>query len=128
MANSLHEPMTMSVEGLKAAQDELGRLTLAVATKSGGGLRNTLLLALLQMQRYALGIVHVKTGRLKNSIFTDLETAGNDLLGHVATNVEYAFFEESRGRDHAYFARTVKGEGPHVVENSIFAPVVRGGR
>jgi len=120
--------MTVSVDGLGELQAELQRVSLAVATGPGGGVRNGLLLTLLQLQRYALGIVHVDTGRLKNSIFTDLESQGNDLIGHVATNVEYAPFEEGRGGGHAFFARTVKEEGPNVVENSIFAPIVRGGR
>jgi phage gpG-like protein len=88
-------------------------------------MRNQLTLALLQLQRYALGIVHVDTGRLKNSIFTELESRGNDLLGYVATNVEYAPFEEFRGGGHAFFGRTVKEEGPHVA-NSLFRPIVEG--
>ena len=128
MANSLQSPMAVSVDGLGELQAELQRVSMAVATGPGGGVRNGLLLTLLQLQRYALGIVHVDTGRLKNSIFTDLESQGNDLIGHVATNVEYAPFEEGRGGGHAFFARTVKEEGPNVVENSIFAPIVRGGR
>lgn len=126
--NSLHNPMTASVAGLAEAQAEVRRLALATSTGQGGGVRNSLLLALLQLQRYALGIVHVDTGRLKNSIFTDVEERGNDLTGHVATNVEYAPFEEGRGGGHAFFARTAREEGPNVVRNDIFAPIVRGGR
>lgn len=128
MANSLRNPMTVNVEGLAELQAELARMTEAVATKPGGGLRNSLALALLQLQRYAVGIVHVDTGRLKNSIFTEIEGQGNSLIGHVATNVAYAPFEERRGGAHAFFARTTKEEGPNVVDNSIFAPIVRGGR
>jgi hypothetical protein len=132
--NDLRNPMTAGVDGMRPLQDELQRLTLATATGPGGEMRNNLLLALLQLQRYALGIVHVDTGRLKNSIFTDLETVGNDLMGHVATNVEYAIFEEMRAGSkgvyggHNFFGRTVREEGPNVVENSIFRPVTMGGR
>lgn len=132
MANTLHNPMSMSVEGLAETQAEIQRLSLAVATTPGGGMRNQLTLALLQLQRYALGIVHVDTGRLKNSIFTELDSRGNDLLGYVATNVEYAVHEEYRPGvkaghgGHAFFGRTVKEEGPNVVKNSIFRPIVEG--
>lgn len=124
----LKNPMTVDVAGLAEAQAEVQRLALAVSTKRDGGLRNDLLAGLLQLQRYALGIVHVDTGRLKNSIFTDLEDSGDDLIGHVATNVEYAPHEENRGGDHAFFRRTAREEGPNVIRNDIFAPIVRGGR
>lgn len=132
--NEMRNPMTVSVEGLGEIQAELQRLAVATSTDASGGLRNSMNLALLQLQRYALGIVHVDTGRLKNSIFTEIDGQGNDLLGHIATNVEYAPFEEYRKGvkggygGHAFFGRTVREEGPNVVTNSIFAPIVQGAR
>lgn len=125
--NDIRNPISVSTAGLAELQTEVQRLALAVSTKPGGGLRNDLLLTLLQLQRYALGIVHVDTGRLKNSIFTEIEAHGNDLIGHVATNVAYAPFEERRGGSHAFFARTVRDEGPNVV-NDLFSPIVQGAR
>jgi hypothetical protein len=127
MANSLFLPMEISVKGLEELQAENQRLMAAVSTQPGGGMRNSMALALLQMQRYAIGITHVKTGRLKNSIFVEQEARGNTLVGHIATNVAYAIHEEDRGGDHAFFARTVREEGPRI--NSIFDSAVRrGGR
>lgn len=115
--------MLADVEQLKAVQDELTRLAEQASTE--GGLRADLNLALLQLQRYALAIVHVVTGRLKNSIFVEVEERGNDLLvGHLATNVAYALEEERRPGErpgfgsHAFFGRTIEEEGPNV--NDIF--------
>lgn len=133
MANSLDFPMEISVKGLEEAQAENRRLMTVVATSPGGGLRNSMALALLQLQRYAIGITHAESGRLRNSIFVEMETKGNFLIGHVATNVAYAIQEEGRPGikaghgGHAFFSRTVKEEGPHI--NSIFDSAVRrGGR
>lgn len=106
------EAMTVSVEGLKEAQAELQRLTMEASAQ--GGLRGRLNRALLQLQRYAIGIAHVITGRLKNSIFVEIEQGWNDLIGHVATNVAYSWVEDTRGGEHAFFGRTVREEGPRV--------------
>lgn len=121
---STQQVMGASIRGLGEAQTELERLRLAVSPDDG--LQRQLLVALGQLQRYALGIVHVDTGRLKNSIFTDLEMGGGQLVGYVATNVDYAPAEEARGGSHAFFARTVREEGPRAVENTIFQPIVQG--
>lgn len=112
--NNLLNPMTMTVGGLAEAQAEIQRLAESV---SGHGLEANLNLVLLQLQRYALGIVHVDTGRLKNSIFTDMETERGGLVGHVATNVEYAPFEDARGGNHGFFESTAKDEGPRAINN-----------
>lgn len=119
--------MSADVRGLAEAQAELQRLAMATSAQPDGGLRTNILLGLLQLQRYALGIVHVDTGRLKNSIFTDDETRGNNVIGYVATNVEYAPAEHARGGSHAFFQRTVGEEGPNVA-NDLFRGITVGGR
>jgi len=107
---------------LEAAQRELARLQYETDPRQG--LRHTLRLALGMLHRYATGIVHVDTGRLKNSIFWEDDLAPNGLVGQVATNLSYAQWEEWRGGDHAFFARTVREEGPHV--NDLFAARIFG--
>ncbi len=111
--------MEADVRGLREAQQGLQQLQ---ANTSPDGMRGRVQLAIGQLHRYASAIVHVLTGRLKNSLFMDIETAGNDVIGYVATNVEYAPIEDARGGDHAFFGRTVAEEGPRVV-NDLFRQV-----
>lgn len=125
---SASQVMAARVGGLREAQQALMGLSQAVAS-DGAPMRGRMNLALLQLQRYALGVTHVRTGRLKNSIFTTIAGSGNALQGYVATNVAYAWYEERRGHEHAFFERTVREEGPAV--NSLFDRPVRvllGGR
>lgn len=119
------EVMGASVEELAEAQEGLQQLILAASPR--GGLRAEMVLALGQLHRYAVSIIHVVTGRLKNSLFWETEQRGNDLLGHVATNVDYALAEENRGGSHAFATRTVREEGPNVANDLIGGFVVRAG-
>lgn len=116
---------TVEIRGLEEAQRTLNAQLQRVDPR--GGLRDTMTLATGMLHRYATGIVHVRTGRLKNSIFWQVESAGNSIIGRVGTNVAYAQAEHARGGAHAFFARTVAEEGPSV--NSLFAGriEVRGG-
>lgn len=122
--------MDASTGDLARLQQELARLQFEVDPR--GGMADTMTLALGQLHRYATGIVHVDTGRLKNSLFWETESRGNDLMGHVATNVAYAVHEHNRPGTkpghggHNFFARTVREEGPHV--NDLFRARVTGGR
>jgi len=110
MANDLYR-----VRGIEETTAALGELK-AKATP-GGRVGRILKLAAGQLLRYVLGIVHVDTGRLKNSMFqTPPEQSGNDLLAYVATNVEYAPYEHGRGGSHAFFARAVREEGPSIAD------------
>lgn len=124
--NNLFDPEFVNaadIGDLEELQAELQRLLFEVSPQRG--LRDTMRLAIGMLHRYATGIVHVDKGRLKNSIFWNLESpAGNDLIGHVATNVSYSIIEERRGGSHAFFARTVREEGPHV--NDLFGVRIMG--
>jgi len=113
---------TAGVNDLEAAQREMRRLLNEVDPR--GGARTTLRLALGMLHRHSTGIVHVRSGRLKNSIFWREETSPNALVGIVATNVGYSIFEHRRGGSHAFFARTVAEEGPNV--NNLFGARVAG--
>ncbi len=123
--------MNATTGDLARLQQELARLQFEVDPR--GGMGDTMTLALGQLHRYATGIVHVVTGRLKNSLFWEIESPRqNDLVGHVATNVAYALEEHNRPGTkpghggHDFFARTVREEGPHV--NDLFRARVVGGR
>lgn len=123
--------MTVSVQGLKDAQDRLTGAALAVSPS--GGLRSTLLLATGMVHRYLLGlgadhppidqkgVLPVQTGRLKNSLFWLVESKGNSLVGRVTSNVAYApAVEDRRG----FMAKTVKDQrGP--VNDLISADINR---
>ena len=114
--------MVNTIEGLAETQQELA--AMAMAARGDRGLRNSLILALAQLHRYATGIVHVDTGRLKNSLFWTVQRAdAGSVSGIVATNVEYAQEEHNRGGADAFFARTVREEGARM--NSMFATSMR---
>lgn len=110
--------MDAKILGIPEAQRTIRDMDWAV--RGDRGMQSNLLLALMQLHRYATGIVHVDTGRLKNSLFWALERSTPEgTSGIVATNVSYALAEHSRGGGHAFFARTVREEGKNV--NSMVA-------
>ena len=81
---------------------------------TGPGLEGTVAKATLRAHRYMGRIVHVRTGRLKNSLMPSVHTRGNSALGTVGTGVEYAQKEHDRGGDHAFAQRTVDEEGGNI--------------
>ena len=102
------------IKGLEETQERMA--TLLQEISAGGGLEAIIAKATLRAHRYATMIVHVDTGRLKNSLFPRVSTRGNDVYGIVGTNVVYAPIEEGRGGEHAFFGRTVDEDGPAIVE------------
>ncbi len=102
------------VRGLEEAQARMVELLREIG--AGGGLEAIIGRATLRAHRYATMIVHVDTGRLKNSLYPRVTGKGNDVYGVVGTNVVYAPIEEARGGGHAFFGRTVREEGPAIVE------------
>lgn len=102
------------IRGLKETQERMAALLQEIS--AGGGLEAIMARATLRAHRYATMIVHVDTGRLKNSLFPRVSVKGNDVYGIVGTNVVYAPFEEGRGGDHAFFGRTMEEEGPAIVD------------
>jgi hypothetical protein len=109
---------------LEALQQELQRLLLEVDPQRG--LRDTMTLAVGMLHRYGIGVVHVQTGRLKNSLFWDVQPGGTRVTGIMGTNVEYSIFEERRGGSHAFMDRTQRQEGPAV--ERLFNVRISGGR
>ncbi len=128
--------MSVSVTGLREAQDRLTATQLAVSPS--GGLRSLVTLATGMVHRYLLGlgadhppigmtgVLPVQTGRLKNSLFWVVESKGNSLTGRVTSNVAYAPAVEAR---RGFMARTVRDQrGPvnDLLSARISSQITRG--
>ena len=105
--------MQIKIENLAQTQQYFMQLAGAI---SGHSLETRVAKATLRAHLYATKIVHVDTGRLKNSLYPRIQARGNTAYGIVGTNVAYAFYEHERGGKHAFFERTVKEEGPVIVQ------------
>lgn len=112
-----------SVHELEALQRELARLQQEV---SPAGVEATLTLAIGQLHRYGSAIVHVDTGRLKNSLFWKVNSGERRASALWGTNVAYSIFENARGGDHEFVGRTAREEGPHVART--FGVRISGGQ
>lgn len=115
---------TASIRELEALQEELQRLLHEVDPQ--GGLGDTMTLAVGMIHRYGTGIVHVDTGRLKNSLFWDVQTSERRASAIWGTNLDYSIWEERRGGSHAFVDRTEREEGPAVAR--LFGVRISGGR
>jgi len=104
--------LELEITNLAKTQAHLVRL---LQEASGRGLEGLISKATARAHRYATMIVHVDTGRLKNSLFPRTHGRGNFAYGIVGTNVVYAPYEHDRGGSHAFFARTVDEEGPAII-------------
>lgn len=106
--------MSEEIQGLKKTQDYFVRLAEGI---KGTSLEKFVAKATLRAHRYTTMIVHVDSGRLKNSLYPRIQTRGNEAYGVVGTNVAYAAIEHDRGGSHAFFARTVEEEGPAIIRD-----------
>lgn len=100
------DDINVSVKGTEAAKARLSAVADSISPQ--GGLRPALQLATGMVHRYLIGlgrdyppvgqqgVLPVQTGRLKNSFFWLVESRGNDLVGRVATNLEYAAGVDAR--------------------------------
>lgn len=108
---------------LEALQAELERLLHEVNPE--GGLEDTMILAVGMLHRYAAGIVHVDTGRLKNSLHFQTQRLQRSVIGSMGTNLNYSIYENARGGSHAFMDRTVREEGRRVID--LFRERIIGG-
>lgn len=104
--------MQIQIKNLAETQAYFVRL---LSETSGRGLEDLISKATARAHRYTTMIVHVDTGRLKNSLFPRTHGRGNFAYGIVGTNVAYAPYEHDRGGSHAFFERTVDEEGPAII-------------
>jgi hypothetical protein len=103
----------IEIKGLRETQARMERLLEDLSAQ--GGLEAIVAKGTLRAHRYAVGITHVVTGRLKNSHFPRVQAAGNQVYGTIGTNVAYAMIEHNRGGTHAFYARTVREDGAGIV-------------
>lgn len=115
----MSEDLKWDVEGLEEAQRKLRRLLQELGAGGQPGLKGIISRATLRAHRYASMIVHVDTGRLKNSLHPRVEGKGNNIYGVVGTNVVYAPYEHARGGSHAFFRRTADEEGHAIVQQAV---------
>lgn len=91
------------------------------AMQPSGDAQAAVQFATLRLHRYMTSIVHVDTGRLKNSLFPKID----GLRGMIFTNVNYAAYEENRpggkpGKGgHAFMRRTMSEDGPAATETTL---------
>lgn len=121
--------MTITVQGLKEAQD---RLTKAAQGVQPSGLARPMTLAVGMVHRYLLGlsragtpptaqgILPVKTGRLRNSFFFQVRRNSGGVTGLVGSNVLYGPQVEERRR---FLLRTVRDQERPV--NDLFSAHIR---
>lgn len=112
-----------SIQQLAALQAELARLMDEVDPQ--GGLKDTATLAVGMLHRYGTGIVHVDSGRLKNSLVWDVQASSSRASAIWGTNLSYSVFENRRGGDHAFVDRTEREEGPNAAR--LFGARIAGG-
>ncbi len=110
----MSDDLRLELEGLEETQRVLREAAEAVS--ADGGLEGVIAKGMLRAWRYAVAIVHVLTGRLKNSLHGRVHRRGNDVYGLIYSNVIYARREHELGGEHAYFQRTIDEEGPAIVE------------
>ena len=116
----------IEIKGLAETQARMERLLEEISAQ--GGLEAIVAKGTLRAHRYAVGITHVISGRLKNSHFPQVTATANQVYGTIGTNVAYAMIEHNRGGDHAFYERTVSEDGAGItamMENDIAAAVQR---
>lgn len=116
--------MSADVRELEALQRELQRLQMEVDPARGLG--DTMTLAVGTLHRYGAGVVHTDLGRLKNSLFWDVQSSERRASAIWGTNVQYGIYENARGGDHAFVERTRNEEGPNV--ERLFHVRISGGQ
>lgn len=122
----MSDDIQVEIEGLRETQEGLTRILQRVG--AGPGMAAIMARATLRAHRYTSAIVHVDTGRLKNSLFPTVQKTRNTVYGIVGTNVVYAPYEHARGGSHAFFERTIDEEGVNIarqVERDIAREVNR---
>ncbi len=109
MADSV---IDLSPKNLKAIQQTM-RATIQKLEPAGA--QGAVAFATLGLHRFMTAIVHVDTGRLKNSLFPEVA----EQTGRIFTNVNYAPYEEARGGTHAFMSRTETEGAPRIAAETL---------
>lgn len=114
--------LELEVRGLKETQDAARAVVQALQPDGAAGA--AIQFSVLGLHRYMTTIVHVDTGRLKNSLFPQVD----GLTGMVITNVNYAPYEEARDGSgenatppgpHNFMGRTEKEQGKQIADQAL---------
>lgn len=105
--------LELEIRGLKETQEAATAVVQALQPDGAAGA--AVQFAVLGLHRYMSTIVHVDTGRLKNSLFPQID----GLTGMIVPNVVYAPYEEARGGSHAFMTRTENEQSKQVSEATL---------
>jgi HK97 gp10 family phage protein len=98
---------TVEVKGLKEIIQRLDDMPATVRNVSRKHLRK----AMIDTERPARSLAPIDTGRLRNSITSDVRGIGGDMVGAIGSNVLYApYMEFGTGR---FADGPMKGKGRH---------------
>lgn len=118
----------LSIEGIQEATARNNRRIAAL--KPGGAAEEAARDAIVALHRYAVGITHVGKyeggGALKSShrmevnglegmVYIDPSSVSPRRTKRKYRPAEYGVYENERGGEHAFYARTVEEAGPGVV-------------
>jgi len=126
--------LTMTIEGIQAAQAACNRALAAV--KPRGALGEAVRWGIAEGHRYAVSITHVDTGALRASHRTKFQEGRSWARGRMfiaADSVNprgqrpsvYGPIEHDRGGSHAFYERTQGERGSHILR-AMADIVVRG--
>lgn len=93
----------MNLAGLGSGLSSLGDLV------TGPAAEKQMQQATLELQSEIQSRAPVDTGHLRASYEARVDTQGNDVIGRVGTNTEYAVFQEYAGTPHVRPAIDAKG-------------------
>jgi hypothetical protein len=113
----------LSISGKKANSlptAELARLQAqleqaALASMASGELPATITKGLLQLQRYMTRDIEVDTGRTKQSLFVQVKTKPDGVVGAVMSNVKYSPWVRDAGHQRHFMVQAAQREGPRVL-------------
>jgi len=106
------DAIKIEVKNLREVRRAMTRTIQALEPK---GTQGAVAFATLGLHRFMSAIVHVRTGRLKNSLFPEV----TETQGRIFTNVNYAPYEEARGGTHAFMTRTEKEGAPGIAAATL---------
>ncbi len=106
------DEIKIEARNLAKVQRAMTRTIQALEPK---GTQGAVAFATLGLHRFMTALVHVLTGRLKNSLFPEV----TETQGRIFTNVNYAPYEEARGGEHAFMTRTETEGAPGIAAQTL---------
>jgi len=107
-----NDEIKIEAKNLKAVQRQMARTIEKLEPK---GTQGAVAFATLGLHRFMTALVHVRSSRLKNSLFPEV----TETQGRIFTNVSYAPYEEARGGEHAFMSRTETEGAPGIAAQTL---------